>query len=264
MTAVISTAARREDRMSEMTQDRWGALSGFAALAVGAAAVVFERGAPPVGASDVEEAAFHGAHVQALLMQSLLFLISAALLLWFVGCLRTHLTAAEGGSGRYAGLVFGAGVGYVALSLTAQAGQIALAQVAGAAATPQLVAAVGSLTWALFTVAAVPAAVMLAAFAVLTARSPAMPGWLGWVAAAAGAAQLGLLAGVVVTTGPLAPGGWYTFAPYPLFVVWLAATAAVMLRRPAPADRSAVAAPTRERHRDEPSTSAYDRRRSMR
>ena len=197
--------------MSEMTQDRWGALSGFAALAVGAAAVVLERGTPPVGASDVEEAAFHGAHAQALLMQSLLFLISAALLLWFVGCLRTHLTAAEGGSGRYAGLVFGAGVGYVALSLTAQAGQIALAQVAGAAAP-----------------------------------------------------QLGLLAGVVVTTGPLAPGGWYTFAPYPLFVVWLAATAAVMLRRPAPADRSAVAAPTRERHRDEPSTSAYDRRRSMR
>ena len=228
--------------MSEMTQDRWGALSGFAALAVGAAAVVFERGTPPVGASDVEEAAFHGAHAQALLMQSLLFLISAALLLWFVGCLRTHLTAAEGGSGRYAGLVFGAGVGYVALSLTAQAGQIALAQVAGAAA-PQLVAAVGSLTWALFTVAAVPAAVMLAAFAVLTARSPAMPAWLGWLAAAAGAAQLGLLAGIVVTTGPLAPGGWYTFAPYPLFVVWLAATAAVMIRRPAPAARSGVAAP---------------------
>ena len=225
--------------MSEMTQDRWGALSGFAALAVGAAAVVLERGAPPVGASDVEEAAFHGAHVQALLMQSLLFLISAALLLWFVGCLRTHLTAAEGGSGRYAGLVFGAGVGYVALSLTAQAGQIALAQVAGAAA-PQLVAAVGSLTWALFTVAAVPAAVMLAAFAVLTARSRAMPAWLGWLAAAA---QLGLLAGIVVTTGPLAPGGWYTFAPYPLFVVWLAATAAVMIRRPAPAARSGVAAP---------------------
>lgn len=233
--------------MSETTQDRWGpdrwgGASGFAALAVGALAVVFERGAPPVGASEVEVAAFHGAHAQALLMQSLLFLLSSAVFLWFVGCLRTHLTAVEGGSGRYAGLVFGAGVGYVALSVTAQAGQIALAQVAGSAA-PSLVAAVGALSWALFTVAAVPAAVMLAAFAALTAGSRAMPAWLGWTAAVAAAAQLGLLAGVVVTTGPLAPGGWYTFAPYPLYVVWLAGTAAVLLRRPASAARSGDAAP---------------------
>jgi hypothetical protein len=228
--------------MSETTEDRWGAASGFAALAVGAAAVVFERGAPPVGASEMEVAAFHGAHAQALLMQSLLFLLSSVLFLWFLGCLRTHLAALEGGSGRYAGLVFGAGVGYVALSVTAQAGQIALAQVAGAAA-PQLVAAVGSLAWALFTVAAVPAAVMLAAFATLTARSRAMPAWLGWIAAAAAAAQLGLLAGIVVTTGPLAPGGWYTFAPYPIYVVWLASTAAVMFRRPAPAARSGAEVP---------------------
>lgn len=223
--------------MSEPTRDGWGAASGFAALAVGAAAVAFERGAPPVGASDVEVAAFHGAHAQALLAQSLLFLLSSALFLWFVGCLRTHLAAVEGGTGRYAGLVFGAGVGYVALSATAQAGQVALARVAGAGAAPQLVAAVGSLSWALFTVAAVPAAVMLAGFAVSAARSPATPTWLGAVAAVAAAAQLGLLAGIVVTTGPLAPGGWYTFVPYPPYVVWLAAASALLLRRPAPADR---------------------------
>jgi hypothetical protein len=227
--------------MSETTRDRWGALSGFAALAAAAAAVVFERGAPPVGASDVEVAAFHSAHSQALLTQSLLFLLSATLLLWFLGCLRPHLSTAEGGTGRYAGLVFGAGVGYVALSVTAQAGQIALARVAGTTASPQLVAAVGSLAWALFTVAAVPAAVMLAAFAVLTARSRVMPGWLGWLAAIAAAAQLGLLAGIVVTTGPLATGGWYTFVPYPLYVVWLAATAVVMIRRPVPPARSDAA-----------------------
>lgn len=226
------------NHMSETAQDRWGAASGFAALAVGGAALVFERGAPPVGASETEVAAFHGAHVQALLMQSLLFLLSSALFLWFVGCLRSHLTAVEGGTGRYAGLVFGAGVGYVALSVTAQAGQVALARVAGAAAPPQLVAAIGSLSWALFIAAAVPASVMLAAFAVLTARTRAMPAWLGLIAALAAVAQLGLLAGVVVTAGPLAPGGWYAFAPYPLYVVWLASTAAVMLRRSISAARS--------------------------
>lgn len=234
--------------MDEVMQDRWGAASGFAALAMGAAAVVFERGAPPVGASDSEVAAFHGAHTDALLMQSLLFLISAAFLLWFIGCLRTYLATAEGGTGRHAGLVFSAGFAYAALSIVAQAGQVALAAVArDAAAEPQLVAAVGSLAWALFTVAAVPAAVMLMAFALLAVRSDSLPSWLGWLAAVAGAAQFGLLAGIVVDAGPLAPGGWYTFAPYLLYVVWLAATAVVMLRRagrrPVQADDRAPAVP---------------------
>jgi hypothetical protein len=217
--------------MSVPTRDRLGAVSGFAALAVGAAAVVFERGAPPVGASDTEVAAFHGAHVQDLLTQSLLFVISAGLLLWFVGCLRSYLAAMEGGTGRHAGLVSGAGVAYVTLSVVAQAGQVTLARVAGSAAGPQLVAALGTLGLALVTVAAVPAAVMLAAFAVFAVRSDGLPSWLGWLAAVAAAAQLGLLAGIVVDTGPLAPGGWYSVVPYPLFVGWLAATAVVMIRQ---------------------------------
>jgi hypothetical protein len=213
-----------------MLPDRWGAASGFAALAAGAAAVVFERGAPPVGASDAQVAAFFGANAQALLAQSLLFLVSSALFLWFVGCLRTRLAALESGTGRYAGIVFGAGVGYVALSVVAQAGQIALARVAAAAAAPELVAAVGALSLALFTVASVPAAVMLAGYAVLAVRSDALPSWLGLLAAVAGTAQLGLLASLVVDSGPLAPGGWYTFAPYPLYVVWLVAVAVTMTR----------------------------------
>lgn len=218
--------------MSETTHDRWSAASGLAALGVVAAAMVFERGAPPAGASDVQVAAFNAAHSHALLTQSLLFLLSAAFMLWFLGCLRAHLAAAEGGTGRYAGIGFGAGVAYVTLSVVSQAGQIALAQIAATAAAPQLVTAIASLAWALFTVAAVPAAVMLAAFAVLALRSGALPSWLGWLAAVAGASQLGLLAALVVDTGPLGPDGWYTFAPYPLYVIWLAATAVTLLRRP--------------------------------
>jgi hypothetical protein len=217
--------------MSDTTQDRWGAAGGFAALAVVAAAMVFENGGPPAGASDPEVTAFYVTHARALLVQSLLFLVGAALLLWFLGCLRAFLAAAEEGTGRYSGMVFGAGVAYVALSAVAQAGQVAVARVADAAAEPRLVAAMASLSGALFVVVAVPAAVMLGAFAVVAVRVGAVPSWLGRLAAVAGVAQLGLLAGIVVTTGPFAPTGWYSFAPYALYVVWLAATAVVMARR---------------------------------
>jgi hypothetical protein len=219
--------------MGDVTQDRWGSAAGFAALAVVAAAMMFEHGGPAAGASDAQVAAFYVEHADALLMQSLLFLVGAALLLWFLGGLRVFLASAEGGTGRWSGTVFGAGVAYVALSVVAQAGQVAVARVAGAVAAPQLVAAAAALAGALFIAVAVPAAVMLGAFAVVVRRVDAVPSWLGLLAAVAGVAQLGLLAGVVVSTGPFAPTGWYSVAPYPLYVVWLAATAVVMARRPA-------------------------------
>lgn len=214
--------------MSERTQDRWGAASGFAALAAAAAAMVFENGGPPPGASDAQVAAFFGAHAAALPTQSLLFLVGAALLLWFLGALRARLAVVEGGAGRYTGAVFGAGGAYVTLTVVAQAGQVALARVAGSAAAPQLVAAVADLVGALFVVVAVPAAVMLGAFAVLALRSTGLPSWLGVLAAAAAVAQLGLLAGIVVTDGPFAPTGAYGLVPYPLYVLWLAATAGLL------------------------------------
>jgi hypothetical protein len=118
----------------------------------------------------------------------------------------------------------------VALSAVAEAGQVAVGRVAGPAAAPDVVAGLSALSWALFTVAAVPAAVLLATFAWLARRTGAFPAWLGGLAAVAAATQVGLLAGIVVPAGPFAPTGWYTFVPYPLFALWLAATAVVMAR----------------------------------
>ena len=80
--------------------DRWGAAAGFATLALVAAAMAFEHGGPPAGAPDTEVAVFFAAHASTLLVQSLLFLVGAALLLWFLGALRAVLAAAEGGTGR--------------------------------------------------------------------------------------------------------------------------------------------------------------------
>ncbi|MFC4944991.1 hypothetical protein [Pseudonocardia sp. GCM10023141] len=217
--------------MSDAAAGRWGSIAGLAALTVGGAATVFERGSPPAGASAVEVAAFFTTNATVLRTQSLLFLISSAFMLWFLATLRAHLSAASDRSARHGALVFGAGVAYVVLSIVAQGGQVAVAVVAARTPAPELVVAMAATGSALFTVAAVPAAVMLVAFAVSAGTGRAVPGWLGLIAAVAAATQLGLLAGVVVDTGPMAASGWYAFVPYPCYVGWLVATAIVLYRR---------------------------------
>jgi Na+/alanine symporter len=54
--------------------------------------------------------------------------------------------------------------------------------------------------WALFSIASVPLAVMLAATAAVAFRTKVFPAWLGWLTLAA-AAYLMLLCGIVVGGG---------------------------------------------------------------
>ena len=82
--------------------DRYGPISGFALIAIGFAAVLFER-AP-------RTAADFAANRVALLTQSMLFLIGAAVGLWFLGSLRVHLQRFEGDPGRLSSVATGAGV----------------------------------------------------------------------------------------------------------------------------------------------------------
>jgi hypothetical protein len=214
--------------MNETRWERWGATSGFAALLVGAAAIIFERGA--LSASDplTKIAAHYAENRPALLAQALLFVIGAGFFVWFVGSLRTFLARAEGGSGRLSLVAFGAGVGSTMVTLVALAFQIGLATAPTNAGQPALVAT----TNALYTVANLPLAVMLTAMVVLSFRTKVFPAWLAWLSLASAAAQLLPVFGIVLTTGPLADGGWLAaFVPYPLHAVWLASTTVVMVTR---------------------------------
>jgi len=117
---VMGEMRQEEGRaMNESTWERCGASSGFAMVVLGAAATVFER--TPVTAADF------AANRTALLTQSMLFLAGAGISLWFVGCLRTYLSRAEGGSGRLAGIAFGAGIAWATLNMLAQAFQVGVA-----------------------------------------------------------------------------------------------------------------------------------------
>ena len=207
---------------------KWGAATGFLSVAVGMAAVAFERGAPGANAGSEEAIAYIRQYQGELLAQSLVFIIGACVSLCFFSSLRSYLRRAEGGAGSLSGLAFGAGCVYAGLQLTLQGFQIAMAMTVGA--EPSGAAVLSALGWAMSVVAYAPLALMLASVAALSLRRKAFPVWLGILSAVAAAANLLMLCGILVKDGPLAPGGALTYAAYALLPIWLVATAAMMIR----------------------------------
>jgi hypothetical protein len=208
---------------------RWDAATGFLALAFGVAGGALERGWP--SATDpAAVGAFLAQHRGAVLGQSMCFLASSALYLWFLGAVRAVLARAEGGQGTVSGVAFGAGVAWIVGSMLAQSLQIGVAL----APTEDLTSLVLLVMGTVFAVANLPSAVMLAAFAVVSLRHGAFPRWLAAIALIAGVAQLLLWCGAVVTQGPLSPSGWLAYVLYPSFLVWLVPTATLMVKQGRP------------------------------
>lgn len=214
--------------MSTTRVERWGAASGIALLAMGAAAAAIDAGTVSANDPVATISAYFTGHRTTLLVQSLLFAVGAGIFLWFLATLRGFLAHAEGDAGTLSGVAFGAGVAWVAISLAAQSFQVGLALTAdGASAQPAIVATM----WALFTVASIPLAAMLLATAAVTLSREGFPRWFGWLSLIAGVAQLAVLTGFFAETGPLSPTGWVTYGPYPVYAAWLLAATSVMLSR---------------------------------
>ena len=205
--------------MSDVKWERYGAASGFAMVVLGAAAMVFERA--PVTAADFV------ANRSALVTQSMLFLASAAVGLWFVGSLRAYLLRAEGEPGRVSTVAFGAGVAWATLNMMAQAFQVGVANDPEAEAQIALIETMN----AVFTIANLPLAVMLVAVAVVSLRHHAFPVWLGWLALVAAGAQTLLWLSTASQDGPLASGSWLSFVLYPFLLIWLVPATVIMVKR---------------------------------
>jgi hypothetical protein len=217
--------------MKETNWDRWGAATGYLVFALGVAAATFERGAPLANAPVEATLAFVAAYRTELRAQSLLFVLSAGVYLWWFGSLRSFLLRAEGEPGRLATVAFGAGVSWAGLQMVLQSAQVALAMGSGGDVAPGLAGMIGDLTYALSVIAYVPMAIMLAAVAVISWRTGVLPAWLGWLSAITAATNLCMSLGIVVDSGPLVPGGTLTYALYALMVVWLVAVTTVMVVR---------------------------------
>jgi hypothetical protein len=133
--------------VSETRWDRWGgAASGSAVFVAGAAATASERGVPR-GVSARELTDFYARNRDALLAQSLLFLIGAGIFQWYVASVRAYLARAVGRAGELSLIVFGAGVAWTAVSVAAQASQAGFALGSTSEVPPALVGKDGSLYW---------------------------------------------------------------------------------------------------------------------
>jgi hypothetical protein len=205
--------------MNDGRWERYGAAMGFVIVALSVSATVFERS--PVSAADFAE------HRTALVTQSMLFLASAGVFVWFVSSLRSYLMRAESGTGRLSTVAFGAGIAWAVLNMVAQAFQV------GVADDPQgeAPAAMIRMMTAVFTIANLPLAMMLVAVAVVALRYHAFPGWLGWLTVVVAGAPAVLFLSTAIDSGPLAPDGWLSFVLYPFVLVWLVPTTVVMVRR---------------------------------
>ncbi|MEY9954220.1 hypothetical protein [Leifsonia sp. EB34] len=205
--------------------ERQGGVAGLVSVGIGLLAEVFERGIARggTGAATIRHFQDQAGPVR---IQTLLFVLGAAFLFWFLAGMRSRLAAAEGGDGSLAVLALVAGVGSSTVTLIALSVQEALTL-----ETPST--ALAALDDALFLVAGLPLAVMLVAVAVLTFTRHAFASWIGWLSIAAALLEIVPLFGMIAGSGPLAPGGWVSaFLPYPAYLIWLTAVAILMTVRP--------------------------------
>lgn len=208
---------------------RWntlGAASGFGALLSGGIGGALERGWPDAG-DPLAVAAFIAEHRTAILGQSMCFLLSSALYVWFIATLCRRLESFEAGRGELSRIALGAGMVWVAISMMAQAFQVGITMSAANGVEPGLMRVMA----ATFAIANLPGAVMLLAIGGATFRYQAFPRWLGWISLGVGVSELGLWSSLVVSAGPLAPNGWLTYTLYPLFLVWLVPTTVILFRQ---------------------------------
>jgi hypothetical protein len=145
--------------------------------------------------------------------------------LFFLGTLWGAMRQAEGGGGFLSATAFGAGVMSITIKLASAAPVLAARANAGEL-DPDLTGVLQDINNASFALTFFPLAAMLAAFALVAIRSAALPGWLGWAAAALSVAfAVGGLAG----SADLASD--WAGLPMLIFTLWIIATSVVLIRR---------------------------------
>jgi hypothetical protein len=200
--------------------------TGYLSLLCGIGAVALERPWPSAP-QDLPD--FLAANRTAALWQGMLFLLGAALFMWFLGSLRAFMLRHEPNRGRVTMVAFAAGMVGYGMTMLALAPQIALTLPDRSWIGATTAAMAVDLGYVMLTVANVPIAVMYVAVAVVSLRDGAFPSWLGWLSVAAAGCSAVLALSLIDPTGPVAPQGWLSYLLYLGPVVWLTATPTVML-----------------------------------
>lgn len=164
---------------------RWGPFAGFgtvALLVVGVFAGAFGGPAPNEGSGQEWLDYFRDDETR-IYVGSTIFLLGIVLFLWFLGSLRIALRAAEGTSGYWSPVAFGAGIASATLLAL-----IVVPGLGGALSTdalePAAAQSLGLLTFVFFIAAQLFTAVLLAATALAALTTRVLPAWLAWASLA--------------------------------------------------------------------------------
>jgi len=211
-------------RGSFWSEERWARfapLTGALAVILWVVSVVIIEAVadtPDDEASPADIASYYNEDANSILIAGYLFMLGAAVFIWFLGSLRARLAAAEGGVQRLTAVVFGTGIALAAMLMASQAPNV------GAALVPESTDAeidAGSARafWDIgdgfFVAATAVLAIFFLASGVAILRTRSLPAWLGIAT---------LVLGVVALIAPI---GWAVllFA----FPVWVLVVVAVLM-----------------------------------
>ena len=177
--------------------ERWAILSGALAVPFWVAGVALIS-AKVKGSKGPEILTHYHQHSNGILAAGLLWSIGVVLFIWFLGSLRSHYLAAEGGAGRLTALAYGGGIAAAAI-----AALIPVADEVGALDKNDFdasgAAVLHHFSDGFFVATEYTLPVFFFAGAILALRYAALPKWLGWFS---------VLIGIVLLIGPI---GWAAF-----------------------------------------------------
>jgi hypothetical protein len=206
------------------TWERFAPLAGVLAVILWVVGIILLESASDVAdeASGQVLATHYEENSGSILAGSFVFMLGAAVFVWFLGTLRTRILGREGALGRLAATTFGAGIVTAVMAIGVAAPDAAAALSADQldrAIEPGAADALSALGDGFFIGGEASVVVLFLAAGLAALRFGALPTWLGWVS-------------IVFAVGALLPWiGWAVFIwGLPL---WVLAASIWMFMRPA-------------------------------
>jgi hypothetical protein len=212
--------------MNELSLNRLAPLSGVLFLILALAAFFLLGETPATDDSTAEVLEFWQDNEDEAMFSAVLISLAALTLVWFGGCLRVALRAADPAPGRLSAVAFG-GTLIAAAGIALFGGiEFSIGDTVGDV-PPEVTQTLSVMDSDMFFVSVVGLAAMQLATGLLTLRTGVLPRWLGWVS---------ILIGIVFFT----PAGFVSFL---LTLVWVALVGVMLYLREGSAATGSAASP---------------------
>jgi hypothetical protein len=216
-----------------MDSKRQTGVSGLLFVATVLAYVFVTPKAPHFDASGARVAAYYLGHRSSLVASGVIVIFSAGVVfVWFAAQLRAVLAAAEGGTERFSGVAFGAGITLAAVSVISVVPNQMLAFRTAGDGDNGLISALYELNHLLGGFRDITLGLFVLAASLAILRGALRAPWLGWAGLAVVAVNW--VSGVQRFYGRTYDSGWATLTLVALlaFTAWILASGLVMLGRP--------------------------------